>query len=83
MVQSATGLSDRGTLNISPDDFNPEKVQIDANDDILPGFEFPSVDVGANLGDVTGVVSYSFGNFEVYPTQPFNVDSSRSDSRGY
>ena len=73
---SATGLSDRGTLNISPDDFNPEKVQIDENFDILPGFNFPSVDTGANLGDVTGVVGYSFGNFEIYPTQPFDVAES-------
>ena len=73
---SATGISDRGTLNISPDDFNPEKVQIDADSDILPGFDFPNVDTGASLGDVTGVVSYSFGNFEIYPTQPFNVTES-------
>ena len=69
----ATGISDRGTLNISPDDFNPEKVQIDADSDILPGFDFPEVNTGASLGDVTGVISYSFGNFEIYPTQPFNV----------
>ena len=73
---SATGISNRGTLNISPDDFNPEKVQIDADSDILPGFDFPNVDTGARLGDVTGVVSYSFGNFEIYPTQPFNVIES-------
>ena len=73
---SATGLSDRGTLNISPDDFNPEKVQIDEDSGILSEFDFPSVDTGASLGDVTGVVGYSFGNFEIYPTQPFSVDSS-------
>ena len=76
---SATGISTRGTLNISPDDFNPEKVQIDENANILPGFEFPSVDTGASLGDVTGVVGYSFGNFEVYPTQPFDVTESNLD----
>ena len=73
---SATGISDRSTLNISPDDFNPEKVQIDENEDILPSFDFPTVDTGANLGNVTGVVGYSFGNFEIYPTQPFSVDES-------
>lgn len=69
----ATGLSLRGTLNISPTDFNPEKVQIDADSGILPGFEFPAVDVGAMLGNVTGVVSYDFGNFQIHPTEPFSA----------
>ncbi len=69
----ATGLSDRGTLNISPDDFNPERVQINQDSGILPGFTIPQVNVGAKLGDVTGVVGYGFGNFEIYPTQAFNV----------
>ncbi|MEM6752758.1 MAG: endonuclease/exonuclease/phosphatase family protein, partial [Cyanobacteria bacterium P01_C01_bin.38] len=72
----ATGLSDRGTLNISPDDFNPEKVQIDEDSDILPGFEIPEVNVGAQLGNVTGVVGYGFGNFEIYPTEEFTVTDS-------
>ncbi|MEA5597414.1 Ig-like domain-containing protein [Rivularia sp. UHCC 0363] len=67
----ATGLSDRGTLNISPDDFNPERVQINQDSGILPGFTIPQVNVGAKLGDVTGVVGYGFGNFEIYPTQDF------------
>ncbi|WP_299473286.1 choice-of-anchor I family protein [uncultured Roseibium sp.] len=66
----ATGISDRGTLNISPDDFNPEKVQIDFDSGILD-FDFPDVNVGDQLGDVTGVVSYSFGNFEIAPTVDF------------
>ncbi len=70
---TATGLSERRTLNIGPDDFNPEKLQVDGNDGILPGFELPLVDAGATLDDVTGVVGYGFGNFEVYPTQPFGV----------
>lgn len=69
----ATGISDRGTLNISPDDFNPEKVQIDTDSDILPGFDIPEVNVGAQLEDVTGVVSYGFGYFEIIPTEEFSV----------
>jgi predicted extracellular nuclease len=72
---SATGLSDRGTLNISPDDFNPEKVQIDEDTGIFD-FDLPNVDAGASLGDVTGVVSYSFGNFEILPTEAFGVEQS-------
>ena len=70
---TATGLSERGTLNVSPDDFNPEKLQVDVDDGILPGFEPPAVDAGARPDDVTGVVGYGFGNFEVYPTAPFGV----------
>ncbi len=66
----ATGLSERGTLNIAPDDFNPEKIQIDT-DSTISGFSVPQVDAGASLGDVTGVVSYSFGNFEIIPTEAF------------
>ncbi len=66
----ATGISQRGTLNIAPDDFNPEKVQIDEDSGIF-NFAFPDVDVGDLLGDVTGVVGYSFGNFEILPTLDF------------
>jgi len=66
----ATGLSDRGTINIAPDDFNPERIQVQFDSGILPGFS-QSVNVGAQLGDVTGVVGYNFGNFEVNVTEAF------------
>jgi len=72
----ASGISARQTLNISVDDFNPEKIQIDEDTAILPGFDLPEVSAGAQLDDVTGVVSYGFGNFEVYPTEPFGVVES-------
>ncbi|MGF1568616.1 MAG: choice-of-anchor I family protein [Nodosilinea sp.] len=68
----ATGLSDRGTLNIDPTDFNPERVQIQFDSGLLPNFEL-AVDTGAQLGDVTGVVGYNFGNFEVNVTEPFEL----------
>ncbi len=70
---SASGLSDRATLNISPSDFNPERIQINQDTGILPGFTLPSVDAGALIGNVTGVVGYSFGNFEILPTEAFAV----------
>ena len=70
VTDGATGISERGTLNISPDDFNPEKIQIDEDSGIF-NFDFPSVDVGDHLGDVTGVIGYSFGNFEILPTVDF------------
>jgi predicted extracellular nuclease/2',3'-cyclic-nucleotide 2'-phosphodiesterase (5'-nucleotidase family) len=67
---NATGLSQRGTINIAPDDFNPERVQIDEDTGVLD-FAFPNVNVGASLGDVTGVIGYNFGNFEIIPTEDF------------
>ena len=73
--EDATGLSDRGTINISPDDFNPERIQIQFDDGILP-IEAIQVDVGAQLGDVTGVVGYSFGNYEVNLTEPFALEEA-------
>ena len=66
----ATGLSSRGTINISPTDFNPERVQIDIDNGVFD-FALPNVNVGAKIGDVTGVVGYNFGNFEIVPTEAF------------
>lgn len=66
----ATGLSDRGTLNLSPDDFNPERVQVQFDSGVFD-FAFPAVNVGDNLGDVTGVVNYDFGNFQIVATEDF------------
>ena len=60
----ASGRNRRGGLTLSPGDFNPERLQID--DSLMPG-SMPAVDTGDRLGDVTGVVGYRFGNFEVLP----------------
>jgi predicted extracellular nuclease len=62
----ATGVSARGAIAVSPGDFNPERIQIDAP---LP----PRVDTGDRLGSVTGVVGYSFGSYEVLVTEPFEA----------
>ncbi|NET03131.1 MAG: endonuclease [Symploca sp. SIO2B6] len=69
---NATGINSRGGITISDsdtanpfDDFNPERIQID--DSLFSGSS-PTVNVGDELGDVTGVVSYGFGNYEVLPT---------------
>lgn len=64
-----TGLSERGALTIRPDDFNPERIQIDDDFGLSP-MATPQVKVGDSLGDVTGVVSYGFGNYEVRFTEP-------------
>lgn len=67
------GASDFGDTNTSGGDFNPERVQIDDDNGVLPGFATPKVNVGARLGDVTGIVNYDFGNYQVVATQPFTV----------
>ncbi len=66
----ATRLNARGGITIAPDDFNPERVQIQFDDDLTPGF-VEQVNTGDFLGDVIGVVSYSFGNTEILVTEPF------------
>ncbi|MEL7449516.1 MAG: endonuclease/exonuclease/phosphatase family protein [Pseudomonadota bacterium] len=77
----ATGISSRGTLNIAPEDFNPEKIQIDPGREFNdPAFvDLPLVDTGALLGNVTGVVGYDFGNFQVQPTEPLSVTVAAPD----
>ena len=67
----SSGLSGRGTLTISPDDFNPERIQIDDDFGLSP-MATPHVQVGDSLGDVTGVMSYGFGNYEVRFTEAFS-----------
>lgn len=67
----------RGGISLQPDpdnrgDQNPERVQIQF-DRTLFGGDPLVVTVGDRLGDVTGVVGYSFGNFEVNATEPFEV----------
>ncbi len=67
----------RGGINLQPDpnndgDQNPERVQIQFDGTLYP-FTVPAITVGDRLGDVTGVVGYSFGNFEVNATQQVSV----------
>jgi len=87
----ATGLSTRGTINITGPgapgvlaetdifgdaDYNPERIQIQLDTGVTPGATLPTVAAGAKLNDVTGVVSYNFGNYEVVATQPVTVDQA-------
>ncbi|HEX7336498.1 MAG TPA: endonuclease/exonuclease/phosphatase family protein, partial [Gemmatimonadales bacterium] len=51
---------------------NPERIQIQLDARLFPG-SVPLVRVGDTLGDVTGVVRYSFGNYEVAATAAFDV----------
>ncbi len=73
-------LNARGGIDIAAEaggygDLNPERIQIQYDGDLLPaGFEAPTLTTGDGLSDVTGVVGYAFGNFEVAVTEPFTVD---------
>lgn len=67
----------RGGISLQPDpdnlgDQNPERVQIQFDGDLFP-FPVPAITVGDQLGDITGVVGYSFGNFEVNAIAEFDV----------
>ncbi|HEY9694355.1 MAG TPA: lamin tail domain-containing protein [Oculatellaceae cyanobacterium] len=73
---NATGVNSRGGITVNANDLNPERIQIQADLGITPGFSTPQVNVGAQLGNVTGVVSYGFGNFEVLATQSFTPTST-------
>lgn len=64
----ATGTNSFGGLTITPSDFNPEKVQLQEDSGIF-SFDIPEVDSGEVVGDVTGVVGYGFGNYEIYVTE--------------
>ena len=62
----ATGINSRGGITISPNDFNPERIQID--DRLFTNFSNPPVNVGDLLGDITGVIGYGFGNYQFLVT---------------
>ena len=84
----ATNLSARGAIvtrgstgdglnvtNTGPgSDYNPERIQIDG-DAFTPGGanSIPFVNTGTILNDVTGVLAYNFGNYEVLATTAVTV----------
>lgn len=65
---NATGNNARGGITVAETDYNPERIQLQTDSTLLPDFSLQA-DVADLLGDVTGVVGYSFGNFEVLMTQ--------------
>ena len=67
------GNPDFGDQNTSGGDYNPERIQIDDDNGVLAGFVSPDANVGARLADVTGIVNYDFGNYQVVATQAFGV----------
>ena len=51
---------------------NPERIQIQIDAALYPG-PVPAVRVGDSLGDVTGVMRYNFGSYEVAATRKFEA----------
>ncbi len=67
--------SARGGVLAGQGDDNPERIQIQADNGVLSGASSLSATVADRLGDVTGIVSYDFGNYEVLMTQAPTVTS--------
>jgi len=70
----ATGMNDRGGITNSEGDLNPEKLII-YDDSTISGAYTPNHSVGDRLGDVTGVISYFGGEYELIVRDPVNVIS--------
>lgn len=73
----ATGMNDRGGITNSAGDQNPEKLII-YDDSTISGSYSPNHSVGDRLGDVTGVVSYFGGEYELIVRDPVTVVSDVS-----
>lgn len=73
-MQIEGGAPDFGNINLAGGDFNPERLQIDDDNGVLAGFVSPKANVGAQLSDVTGIINYDFGNYQVVATQAFTVE---------
>jgi predicted extracellular nuclease len=55
---------------------NPERIQIQLDRGVFPA-PVPAIAVGDRMSDVTGVVSYGYGNFKVRAIEPFSVTSAK------
>ncbi|HEX8262620.1 MAG TPA: Calx-beta domain-containing protein, partial [Allosphingosinicella sp.] len=68
----ATGYNGRTGIAISDGDLNPERIQIDATSALFAGYA-PNHSMGDKLGNVTGIMSYSFNSYEVLVSAPVTV----------
>jgi len=74
-ARNARGGIDLQASPTNTGDQNPERVQIQFDPTISGGASVPAITVGDQLASVTGVVGYSFGNFEVNATGPVTFAS--------
>ena len=79
IIEPNDAMTQRGGIVLQPDpdgtgDLNPERVQVQlSGTPLYPGDMNLQVKVGDLVGDITGVVGYSFGNFEVNATHVIDV----------
>jgi VCBS repeat-containing protein len=71
---SATSFNDRGGVTHSATDINPERIEIYSDSGVATGTDGNFL-TGDHLGNVTGVVSYFGGNYELIPTAPVSTQS--------
>jgi VCBS repeat-containing protein len=68
----ATHFNDRGGVTHTATDINPERIEIYSDSGVASGTDGNFL-TGDQLGNVTGVVSYFGGNYELIPTAPVGV----------
>jgi VCBS repeat-containing protein len=64
----ATGMNDRGGITHGATDANPERIDIYGDAGVAAGADKALFETGDLLGDVTGVMHYYGGNYELIPT---------------
>lgn len=73
---SVTGRNGRGGLTLTAGDGNPEAILIGSS---LDGTKNPvTVVLGDKLEDITGVITYAFGEYRVLPQTAFKISTSPS-----
>lgn len=65
---NATGMNSVGGITLSAGDFNPERLQIFYDTGVSPPGAQPNAATGDALGDVTGILTYFGGDYELIPT---------------
>jgi len=65
---NATGMNSAGGITISAGDINPERIQIFFDGGVSSTAVKPNAVTGDHLGDVTGILHYFGGDYELLPT---------------
>ena len=71
------GAVDFGNIDLAGGDSNPNGCR-STTTTVCSTAASPSLSAGAQLGDVTGIVRYDFGNYEVVATQAYTVEQQSS-----